>query len=257
MIKISPFIDSFYTENEEWFFDEDQMVGIQLLKYPDTVPDVTIEELNKIKNYTHIIYQSDFKKHGAPTGSAMINNKDGMIELINGRANLKHQALLRRLTISENPSIEDDFDCMFLQANPKDNDSKYCQDEKTKWNRINCEYWQTCEFKVEKGRDCEVMASKVVALVIPVVILLLTTAIFAIYCFKKKADKAEEQNEEINKRLPDFGAQSSTRPNQERKEKSILQRVRQSFSKKNLNKATYKTNDTINDTPHGVTPGEF
>ena len=42
------------------------------------------------------------------------------------------------------------------------------------------------------------------ALVIPVVILLLTTAIFAIYCFKKRADRAEETNRQLVDRLPDF-----------------------------------------------------
>ena len=188
----------------------------------------------------------------------MINNQTDMKMLFSTQANLTHQALLRRKpTTPENPSIEDDFDCMFLQANPLDKNSTFCIADMEATNQTTCEYWQACEFTTNKGQTCNVIASSVVALVIPIVILLLTTAIFAIYCFKKKADKAEEQNEEINKRLPDFGAQSSTRPNQERKEKSILQRVRQSFSKKSLNKATYKTNDTIHDTPHGVTPGEF
>ena len=72
---------------------------------------------------------------------------------------------------------------------------------------------QTCEFSATKGTKCEVIASRVVALVIPIVILLLTTAIFAIYCFKKKADKAEEANKEINDRLPGFGPQDSSRSN--------------------------------------------
>ena len=49
------------------------------------------------------------------------------------------------------------------------------------------------------------------ALVIPIVILLLTTAIFAIYCFKKRADRAEETNRQLVDRLPDFGANDSTR----------------------------------------------
>ena len=61
---------------------------------------------------------------------------------------------------------------------------------------------QTCDFAVHKGKNCDVIASRVVALVIPIVIMLLTTAIFSIYCFKKKADKAEKANEQINDRMP-------------------------------------------------------
>ena len=48
------------------------------------------------------------------------------------------------------------------------------------------------------------------ALVIPIVILLLTTAIFAIYCFKKRADRAEEISRQLVYRRPDCGAQDST-----------------------------------------------
>ena len=69
-----------------------------------------------------------------------------------------------------------------------------------------CQYWQTCNFSAIKSKTCEVVASRVVALVIPIVILLLTTAIFAIYCFKKRADRAEETNKELVDRLPDFNA---------------------------------------------------
>ena len=69
---------------------------------------------------------------------------------------------------------------------------------------------QPCNFAVNKGKNCDVIASRVVALVVPIVILLLIAAIFPIYCFKKKADKAEEANQEIQDRLPnnfqgDFG----------------------------------------------------
>ena len=46
------------------------------------------------------------------------------------------------------------------------------------------------------------------ALVIPIVILLLTTAIFAIYCFKKRADRAEETQRKIDDLLPDFNQAS-------------------------------------------------
>ena len=146
-----------------------------------------------------------------------------------------------------------------MKGNKADNSSDECKAERLQAGIKdgNCTYWQTCEFSAVKNKQCDVIASRVVALVIPIVVLLLTTAIFAIYCFKKKADKAHEQNLEINKRLPDFGPQNSTRPNQGTKEKSILQKVRQSFSKNSPNKATYKGNDTINETPHGVTPGEF
>ena len=64
---------------------------------------------------------------------------------------------------------------------------------------------QTCNFEVNKGKNCAVIASRVVALVIPIVILLLTTAIFSIYCFKKKAERAERSKEEICNRLPQLG----------------------------------------------------
>ena len=44
----------------------------------------------------------------------------------------------------------------------------------------------------------------VVALVIPIGIVLLASAIVAICCFKKKADIAERENAKITERLPDF-----------------------------------------------------
>ena len=48
---------------------------------------------------------------------------------------------------------------------------------------------------------------KIVAIVIPIVILLVTAVIVAIYCVKKKADKTEKANQEINERLPVIRAQ--------------------------------------------------
>ena len=91
------------------------------------------------------------------------------------------------------------------------------------------------------------IASRVVALVIPIVILLLTTAIFAIYCFKKKADKAEEKNKEINDRLPVIGAQESTRSND--RGPSILQSISgKSGNNDSLKKGVY-SDITVNATP--------
>ena len=63
---------------------------------------------------------------------------------------------------------------------------------------------------------------KIVAIVIPIVILLLTAVIVAIYCFKKKADKAEQANKEINDRLPVIWAQNSTCSNDNRKSTKSL-----------------------------------
>ena len=120
---------------------------------------------------------------------------------------------------------------------PKDNSSPQCVNEKNESGRSNCEYWQKCDFKAVKGKDCEVIASNVAALVIPVAILLLGTAIFAIHCFKKKADKAEEANKEINRRLPVFGGQDSTRSND--KGPSILSSITKPGKNDSLKKGVY------------------
>ena len=75
-------------------------------------------------------------------------------------------------------------------------------------------------------------------------ILLLGTAIFAIYCFKKKADKAEEANKEINDRLPVMNQQDSTRSNDKRA--SILESLSKPDKNGSLKKSTYNS---------GLTPG--
>ena len=166
------------------------------------------------------MWQDEFTKIGTPSGAQMVNSKDDLIKIFNVPENIEHQALLRKKpSAPENPSITDDFDCVFLQGNPLDTNSVACIQEKeslAEGNSEDCQYWQTCDFKAVKGKDCEVIASRVVALVIPIVILLLTTAIFAIYCFKKKADKAHEATEEMKRRLPTFGPQDSSRSNGKR-----------------------------------------
>ena len=128
----------------------------------------------------------------------------------------------------------------------KDNTSDACLAEMKDSGAESCQYWQTCDFTAVKGKDCEVIASRVVALVIPIVILLLTTAIFAIYCFKKKADKAEEANKEINDRLPQIGVQDSTRSNG--KGKSIIPSLSKSGKNDSLKKSEYNE-IAINATP--------
>ena len=128
----------------------------------------------------------------------------------------------------------------------KDNTSDACLAEMKDSGAESCQYWQTCDFTAVKGKDCKVIASRVVALVIPIVILLLTTAIFAIYCFKKKADKAEEANKEINDRLPQIGVQDSTRPNG--KGKSIIPSLSKSGKNDSLKKSEYNE-IAINATP--------
>ena len=85
---------------------------------------------------------------------------------------------------------------------------------------------------------------KIVAIVIPIVILMLTTVIVAIYCFKKKADKAEKANQEINDRLPVIGAPGSTRSNG--KGRSIIPSLSKDYS---LKKSEY------NEIAIGPTPG--
>ena len=158
------------------------------------------------------MWQDEFTEINSPSGAQVVNSQGDLIGIFNVQENIEHQALLRKKpSAPENPSITDDFDCVFLQGNPLDTESEFCVQEKG--DVANCQYWQTCDFKAVKGKDCEVIASRVVALVIPIVILLLTTAIFAIYCFKKKADKAQEATEEIAKRRPIFGPQDSSRSN--------------------------------------------
>ena len=158
------------------------------------------------------MWQDEFTEIDTPSGAQMVNSRDDLIDIFNVPENIEHQALLRKkASAPENPSITDDFDCVFLQGNPDDTDSNECIQEKG--NLPDCQYWQTCDFKAVKGKDCEVIASRVVALVIPIVILLLTTAIFAIYCFKKKGDEAKKKTDEINDRLPGFGPQDSSRSN--------------------------------------------
>ena len=132
------------------------------------------------------------------------------------------------------------------KGNKKDANSEVCRNEIATSGNEFCQYWQTCDFKAVKGKNCDVIASRVVALVIPIVILLLTTAIFAIYCFKKKADKAEEANKEINDRLPQIGVQDSTRSNG--KGKSIIPSLSKSNKDGSLKKSEYNE-IAINATP--------
>ena len=227
------------------FIDGDKMVAIQKLSFPETLPNVTTEQLNILKNFTFVIWQSDFSEIELTTGTKVVDSAEYLSKLWNGDANIAHQALLRKKpTTPEDPSIEDEFDCLFLQKNPLDKSSTQCVNEKNESQGENCEYWQTCDFKAVKGKDCEVIASYVAALVIPIVILLLGTAIFAIYCFKKKADKAEEANKEINDRLPVMNQQDSTRSNDKRA--SILESLSKPDKNGSLKKSTYNS---------GLTPG--
>ena len=131
----------------------------------------------------------------------------------------------------------------------KDNTSDACLAEMKDSEGESCQYWQTCDFTAVKGKNCEVIASRVVALVIPIVILLLTTAIFAIYCFKKKADKAEEANEEIFRRtnVPQIGVQDSTRSNDTAP--SILQSISGKSGKNDSLKNGVYSDITVNATP--------
>ena len=158
----------------------------------------------------------------------------------------KKSNTIEDFSIEDEFENESNFDCLFLQSNPKDNSSPQCVNEKNESGRSNCEYWQKCDFKAVKGKDCEVIASNVAALVIPVAILLLGTAIFAIHCFKKKADKAEEANKEINDRLPQIGVQDSTRSNG--KAKSIIPSLSKSGKDGSLKKSEYNE-IAINATP--------
>jgi len=88
---------------------------------------------------------------------------------------------------------------------------------------------------------------KIVAIVIPIVILMLTTVIVAIYCFKKKADKAEKANQEIIDRLPGFGVQDSTRFNG--KGRSIIPSLSKAYKDYSLK------NNEYNEITIGPTPG--
>ena len=109
---------------------------------------------------------------------------------------------------------------------------------------------QTCDFAVNKGKKCDVVASRVVALVIPIVILLLTTAIFSIYCFKKKADKAEQATRETNDRMPQGGSMDLTRSKGKRR--SIIPSFIKSGKDNSLKISVYNGNETL----WGASPGK-
>lgn len=217
------------------------MVGIQKLFYPAAIKGMTNDDFEKIKDYKFVIWQSKFSESSTvPVGGQNVTSIAQMTSLITGRADIEHQAILRKKTSTpENPSIEDEFDCLFVQGNPMDNSSVACMKERNEFSprKANCEYFQACKFTAVKGKDCELIASNIAALVIPVVILLLGTAIFAIYCFKKKADKAEKADKELKERLPVIGLQDSTRSNDKRP--SILPRFSKSDKNDSLNKSVY------------------
>ena len=108
---------------------------------------------------------------------------------------------------------------------------------------------QLCETNCTAGLDFDDSTGdewdqlKIVAIVIPIVILLLTgIVIFAIYCFKKKADKAEQANKQINDRLPVIGVQGSTRTNgnySNGNRKSIIPSSVESYSKMEYSNEVY------------------
>ena len=216
------------------------MVGIRKLIYSENIS----ADFAHIKNYQYVIYQS--KLNETIPSAQLIDNENDMQKLLTTQADLQHQALLRRKpTTPKVSSITDDFDCVFLQANPKDNSSDYCKGEKMGFDRPNCEYWQTCEFKAIKGQDCDVIKENVVALVIPIGIVLLASAIVAICCFKKKADIAERENAKIIERLPDFGEnQASTRSNKGSKFNSF-------FKIGSSKEAPHKESFVLDDAPRG------
>ena len=85
----------------------------------------------------------------------------------------------------------------------------------------------------------------VVALVIPIGIVLLASAIVAICCFKKKADIAKRENAKIIERLPDFGEnQASTRSNKGSKFNSF-------FKIGSSKEAPHKESFVLDDAPRG------
>ena len=213
------------------------MVGIQRLIYSDKIS-------TNIKNYTFGMWQDKFSKIGTPTGAQMVNSTDDLINILNDRGNIEHQVLLRiKPSASEYPSITDDFDCVFPQGNPLDKDSDACIHE----DYLDCKYWQTCDFKAVKVKDCEVTASRVIALVVPIVIFLLIIAIIAIYYFKKKVDKAQKGIEEINNRRPVLGPQDLSRYNSIRR--CIIQNVSKFGEDSCLKTSSY------NEITTDVTPG--
>ena len=224
------------------------MVGIQKLVNSDEIPEFQ-------RDLTFLIWQDIFSEIDSPTGVRMINTTNDLIDFFNEIENIEHQALLRKKpTTPENPSIEDDFYCAFLQRNPVDNSSALCQKEKDQSKQSTCQYWQTCDFTAVKGRTCDVIASRVVALVIPIVILLLTTAIFAIYCFRKKAQRAEAENQFINDVLPVFPEEpvfQEPNPSSSNNRRSILPTLNKDNS---LKKGVYNGNASV---IGGATPGEL
>ena len=113
-----------------------------------------------------------------------------------------HQLLLSStedLLSFEDPLTKGNFSCAFIQDNPLDQtNSDECKKEieSTRNGTEKCEYWQSCNFHAVKDRHCRGFpASELAAIIIPVAILLLGTAIFAIYCFKRKAQQTDAEIE--------------------------------------------------------------
>lgn len=160
------------------------------------------DALQSIIDYTFVIWNGEFNRVDSPTGALVIDSKEDFATILNDRANIDHQVLLRKKpSTPENPSIEDDFDCVFHQANHYDNNSTACIKEKRGYS--DCQYWQKCYFTAVKRINCSVVVTSVVALTISLVILLLITAVFSIYWLKKnynsrnKADPRVEEDQEV------------------------------------------------------------
>ena len=142
-----------------------------------------------IINYTFVIWAQDFS-FDPPTGALLVESLDDFSEIMRNRARVDHQVLLRKKSSTpDNPSIEDDFDCVFLQGNPSDGDSAACIKEKGGYS--DYKYWQKCLFTAAQRENCSIVVINVAALTVCLVILLLIIVILSIYWFKKKSNRSK------------------------------------------------------------------
>ena len=170
------------------------MVGIQKIIYPET-------------DFTFVIWRTykKFNELNSPTGAQLIGSTSDFLDISN-RTHLDRQVFLLGKS-SENPSIEDDFDCVFLQGNRYDVTSNACIKEKQESSNDFCQYWQKCSFMATKRENCTVVKANVAALTVSTIVLLIIviSAFYyfkkkAICCFKKQADSPQVNQVQISTR---------------------------------------------------------
>ena len=145
-----------------------------------------------IIDYTFVIWTEDFSYVDPPVGALLVKSVGNFGEIMQNRDNPVF--LRKKPNTPENPSIEDDFDCIWLQENPSDNASAACIKEKGD-HYSDCQYWQKCYFTAAYRGNCSIVVIKVAALAVCLVLLVLIIFIFSIYWFKKKLDRSQVEED--------------------------------------------------------------